>query len=73
MKYTGIWGQSPKLSISIDETDADEIADIHARGHNKTDEAIRDEIVSYLEGAARKYRFAKDNPPPKPALVVNNA
>jgi hypothetical protein len=71
MKYTGVWGQQPRLSIEIDETDSDEIADIHARMGNQTDEKIRDEVVLYLISEARKYRYAKDNPPPKPELVWN--
>ena len=64
MHYTGVWSQQPRLNIEIDETDCDEIADINARLNNHTDEEIRDETVTYLESDARKYRFAKDNPPP---------
>ena len=37
------------MKIEVDETDLDEIADIHSRMNNHTDEQIRDETVRYLE------------------------
>ena len=70
MHYTGVWSPTgPPMKIEVDESDLDEIADIHSRMNNHTDEQIRDETVRYLESDSRKYRYAKDNPPPKPQLV----
>ena len=47
------------MKIEVDETDLDEIADIHSRMNNHTDEQIRDETVRYLESDSRKYRLRR--------------